>query len=265
MTKVRASVAVLFLLGCDGSPGDLPGYDDDLERTMRLGTAYCDLERRCCKAAGHGTAGLSDCESTFALGYAPQIVDGTLGVDARRTDACVALFERSTCSGLSQGEFEGCNAVFVGKVREGGRCRSALDCVVDGAVMCLKSSGEDGPGVCRRVPAVGRDQRCLTTMEDGERRTRVANETPAVLARCRKQDGLYCEPRDGVCADVRGLGGDCSSEEACTSGLMCLDKTCMSRQGVGAECTSGAHCASGVCRQAKCTTDLVDALVCQGT
>lgn len=208
---------------------------------------YCDLahelpEKRrkdCCPstpvAMFRPTA-----ECVRVLSYA--LRQGSVTIDDGKLGAC----ESATRGEADKCDWGGvlpaaCDGLFVGTVKPGGMCRSALECLPD---LECRGLGATTAGKCAPRRPKG---------------TRCGGISDTLGAFTRQDAELGHEECEGVCkrrlcADAVALGGACDAENACARGLRCAAGKCTDAAppGDGQACPDGA-CATGLtCRAGKC-------------
>lgn len=226
----------------------------------RLCAALHELPARakaaCCEGASvSNVAGVCEGVVTAALRA------GAVALDDASLDRCVGAMERAHqgcdwVSPTSSTVAPECQGLFLGRLAEGAKCRSSLECA-EGA-RC-HGAGPTSAG------------RCGKPREGGSCNTGV--DVLATYARQDDYDKAHPEC-SGVCGQHRcqpavAAGGACKASTACGAGARCAAGRCVAKapgaEGEACEgapdCAAGLHCAGGACRAkagegAACERDL---------
>ncbi len=242
--------------------------------------AFCGSVRSCCSAAGHSSAALDGCESSYSGAELFQaVLDGTIVFREPERTECVASIRAlaESCGSLTQDS--PCYDMFEGVLGELATCEEAEECRGNEVgVACVHiSHGDDeapGPGMCRSLSAGQLDSPCIRTVdEDGVYFGTTGSEQSTVVV-CDRRAGLYCAydsiTIDGItfdytCQPLVAAGAPCEDSDACPNGYYC-EGTCVSRLTTGAACTAYGQCADGLeCVDDVCAVPkLTDGDICEG-
>jgi len=249
--RVEADVKPAF----DGAPREVPPAVAALCGALHQMPA----ERRaaCCRGSPAQHFG-GECARVLALA----LEQGT--VELERADACVKdlVALHQGCGWVGPNEValpESCAGVVVGRMAQGKKCRSSLECVA--GLRCL-GAGPTAAGTCEKPGADGmacelsvdvlvsyarqplpphtecagycQRHRCEAVLSDGGACTLDA-QCPA---------GQRCA---GTCVDgARGAAGDRCVPGGCAAGLRCIGGVCDAPKAEGAECGQDVEC-QGAC------------------
>lgn len=280
MSEVRRlAFLVVVLMGCKDKPAPSdavqradtdvkPAFDGAPRQVTPKVAALCEAlhqmpaERKAACCRGQTAAHFAgECARVVSLA----LEQGTL--ELQHSDACVKdlVLAHQGCAWVGPNEPslpESCSGVVVGKIHEGKKCRSTLECA--SGLRCLGAGptaagkcappGQDGmacelsvdvlvsylrqtlpphlecAGFCQR-------HRCESVLTDGGSCT--------LDAQC--PEGQRCA---GTCvAGTRGAAGDRCVPGGCVAPLRCVAGTCATPKAEGEECSADAECL-GACRDA---------------
>ena len=215
--------AILLVFGCggddgggnDGSPLDIADLGAEVAEVTCGKIFECCSEDELMDMFGNidpPITTVEECE-TFYLGFfvglflqpAQDAVErGSLIYDAARAGTCMADFAALSCSELNLDDPEAvgaCDDVFMGQLADDASCLTDLECA---SQFCDGETIDGDPGVCRTKPILGE----VCEVFDCD-------------------DGLYCDGPgiDGICAETKADGADCTSDRECQSDN--CETTCM--------------------------------------
>jgi hypothetical protein len=212
----------------------------------------------CCADSPTGSAPIDACVRT--LSYA--LADHAVTLSPSALDACVAAMTQATLgcdwvTPFSLATPPACATLLTGKIAEGARCRSSLECA--SGLRCQGLSATDlgacgPPRAARFQCGVGTDMLAAYTRQDS-----VDREHPECAGHCSRGQcedaiavGVECKS-DSQCGRNRCLSGKCASDPlpalgaacpagVCAPGAGCLNGTCVAPKAEGAVCSSHAEC-----------------------
>lgn len=138
-----------------------------------------------------------------------------------------------------------------GTVEPGGACTTSAEC----------KSGPMDPGFClgkrcRIVASVGREGAVCVGDLIGESFSSIGFPSDEInVARCPREDGLYCDRASLTCKKHVALGERCASHYACIKGGYCnADDTCAPVLAIGSPCKEDRECGTDAfCTNGECT------------
>jgi hypothetical protein len=138
-----------------------------------------------------------------------------------------------------------CQGLVRGRVREGGRCRSSLECAAP--LHCRDAKGGE-PGRCRAPQATGAS--CV-----GGPDLLAAYLLERDVSRAHPLCADFCSPLSQRCAAKPAAGSACVSSVQCGPGQRCVAGQCAegeqpARAAAGALCSTDLACAAGGCSRA---------------
>jgi hypothetical protein len=148
-----------------------------------------------------------------------------------------------------------CAEAVVGLIKEGGRCRSSLECV--GELRC-RGAGPTALGTCEQASAEGACSLAVDPLAPFVLNADVDVTHPECVGRCDRH----------ACGAALTLGAACTSAPPCGRGRRCAEGKCVDgaigevgQRCTGGGCAKGLRCQGGVCvhpaeRGTPCSTDL---------
>lgn len=230
----------------------------------------------CCKTTS-GILLTSECTRTLSAAIRGKAIE----LEAKDVDACIAAFEKTLegCEWVGPfmpGPPAACLGLLKGKIAEGHKCRSSLECAGD---MHCVGLGPTTPGKCGTMSTGG--EACGGTVDPlvgFARQTDIEKRHPTCKDRCIKhqcqppvaenaaclissdcQEGLQClpapnapktgiVPKKCVAGKTPGKDGEPCPGGVCEGTLQCIKGKCTSRKGTGEECTDDYECKGGCLR-----------------
>jgi hypothetical protein len=271
-----------FVSGCQGDDGGDDGAAGAAARGDGAATiddfisAYCDLVRDCCGAAGLPAEPLADCEAELErqMDVVASVRAGTTELVEPAFGRCVSEIrtQAGSCGFPRMGAGDSsCNGAFRGTVPEGGACEDAVECEPGdvGPRVCLRAgdaAGDSESGVCVATRAVDVGESCLFDYAGNASFTIGTPDPNPPRTYCDRRDGLYCPSFEDTCAELPGPGEPCDYD--CDAGLWCDEAagTCAPTLGEGEACSGGRSCAEGLwCRDGRCAVvSIADTEICEG-
>jgi len=243
-------------------------------------TSLPERKRAACCNTTPGIVLTSECTRTLSAAMR----HGALSLSAAAVDACLTAYDQTLAGCDWVGPFPPgpppeCLGIFEGKLAQGAKCRSSLEC--RGDLRCV-GLGPTTPGTC--APAGSGGETCGGTVDPlagFTRQTDVDARHPECKERCIKhrcappaaegaacqissdcQDGLQCLPAPGGAPKLgvpakRCVAGRAPSKEGeacpgglCEGGLQCIRGRCAQRLAGGEACTADFECKGGCLRAA---------------
>ncbi len=216
---------------------------------------YCDRIFTCCDAAERDQVlellspkpkDEQECATAFSLFFSfflteqkESVAEGRQTYDGAKAASCIAK-TKDTCVGLAGNDLletdPECDAIFVGKVADGGACTNDEDCSAEGSI-CKED-------VCAPLSAEG--QPCEFSLD------------------C--QEGLECAfggPNSDKCVKPQPNGQMCSGSAECESGYCdFVSNACAAKKPNGEMCGGFDECESGLCEMGVCTPLSADGQPC---
>lgn len=215
-----------------------------------LATRFCDAihtlpakrKAECCKST-LGFSIVTECVRT--LTYA--LKSKAIALDPGDVDRCTEAIDKAHegcdwVTPLASPVPAACLGIVKGTVKEGARCRSALEC--EDGLSCHGVAASD-TGVCGKPKPSGACGRGLDTLASHTRQTDSELKHPECAGHC---NGRRCEPDLAV-------GAECKSSIECGTARLCIAKKCSDAAlpAAGSPCLQGA-CGEGArCMAGKCT------------
>lgn len=139
-----------------------------------------------------------------------------------------------------------CQGIVRGRVREGGRCRSSLECA---APLHCRDAKAGEPGRCRAPQAIGAT--CVSGPD-----LLAAYLLERDVARTHPLCADSCSALSQRCESKPALGSACASSVQCAPGQRCVGGHCAesaqpARASAGAVCSTDLECAAGGCSRAE--------------
>ncbi len=138
-----------------------------------------------------------------------------------------------------------CQGIVQGRVREGGRCRSALECA---APLHCRDAKAGEPGRCRAPQATG--STCVSGPD-----ALAAYLLERDVSRAHPLCADFCSPLSQRCESKPVAGSTCVSSVQCAPGQRCVAGQCAQSPqpagtAAGASCSTDLECAAGGCSRA---------------
>jgi hypothetical protein len=265
--EAPASVGTAAPRASTESGGDdlRPVYPIDNSPPLPLAESYCAAVREtpkkrreaCCP--GLSTfAPTSECVRTLSAA----LRSGAVALETADVDACTAAANRETtgCDWVTSVESKtprACAGIIKGKLKDGARCRSNLEC--EEGLRC-RALGATRAGKCsaplpsQRVCNISTDTLAALTGQDDLDRHHPECEGYCMSRQCTAAKALgaacvaspECGPKArciaGKCSDAPAppVGKPCTDE--CADGARCVKGTCLAPKGGGQSCELDAEC-----------------------
>lgn len=252
------AISVMLLIGCR-STGSAPRDNDTGSKREAAPSSALALQRArdLCEAL-HVTPGrrVGECCGRAPPRYLFDECVGALG-DALRTHSVrIDAQAVARCSESVRHSLAGCDWVTPsqplppatcqgavhGRVREGGRCRSSVECVVP--LHCADAKGGE-PGRCRPPQAIG--AACVPGPD-----VLAAYLLERDVTRAHPLCADFCSALSQRCEARPALGSACVSSAQCEKGLRCVAGRCAesphaARTAVEGLCSTDLECEAGGC------------------
>jgi len=254
-----ALVGAASVVGCSDDTNNTTGGNnttppialDDLGTKTAEG--YCGQLYECCTAAELDTvfqnmnpkpANEAECAQSFKAFYDMDVLPGLKeAVEAGRIEFDGALaascFSKVTCATLDAEPDPECANIFVGKVADGGECKSDDDCAGATSVCAGDSSMQSGK--CKTPGAVG------TACEGGDECT-----------------SGYCDFQSNMCAELQAVGEACTGFNCKDSYCDIMTMVCTALKADGEACDFFSECQSGECDAMTNMCAAAPAPICDG-
>jgi hypothetical protein len=173
---------------------------------------------------------------------------GASALAERRVDACTRAAEASLagCDWVTPSEPlspAACQSIFEGRVREGGVCRSSLECADDLHCQGLSATRT---GVCTRPQAIG--SACGSHVD-----VMAAYVLDRGLDRARPFCRDFCSLVNHRCEPIPAEGASCLASVNCAPGHACIASRCSSSAPIATLATPGQSCHTDFdCQQGGC-------------
>lgn len=240
-----AGLLATMILGCsDANDGANDAAVDAADFIPAAAVAICDDFGACCAQEGHAFAA-APCRRSTTSAFEARLARDTVQYDAEAAGRCVRALHASPgqCDTTPE-EFQACDDVFRGTLREGEACTEGFECAgFPGSALCVATGADETRQVCVAAPTLParahRGDPCDGTCRADEGPLSCNASSPSPVAYCFTEDGLYCARATSTCEPLLPEGAACERDPGfpgCVAGTFCEHERCVPVRGENDSC-----------------------------